>query len=104
MGTGLPQISNEREILKRYYDKKGENGFDYAYRYPGMNKVLQAAGRVIRTQEDSGVIILLDERFYSQDYMELFPVEWSDMEICSLNTLEDNLGKFWDKTKLVTVE
>ena len=104
VGTGLPQISNEREILKRYYDKKGENGFDYAYRYPGMNKVLQAAGRVIRTQEDSGVIILLDERFYSQDYMELFPVEWSDMEICSLNTLEDNLGKFWDKTKLVTVE
>lgn len=104
VGTGLPQISNEREILKRYYDKKGENGFDYAYRYPGMNKVLQAAGRVIRTQEDSGVIILLDERFYSQDYMELFPVEWSDMEICSLNTLEDNLGKFWDKTKFVTVE
>ena len=63
MGTGLPQISNEKEILKEFYDKKGENGFDYAYRYPGMNKVLQSAGRVIRTKEDTGVILLLDERF-----------------------------------------
>lgn len=104
VGTGLPQISNEREILKGYYDNKGENGFDYAYRYPGMNKVLQAAGRVIRTQEDVGVIILLDERFYSQDYMELFPVEWSDMEICCLNTVEESLSRFWEKTKYVTVE
>lgn len=100
----MPQISNEREILKGYYDNKGENGFDYAYRYPGMNKVLQAAGRVIRTQEDVGVIILLDERFYSQDYMELFPVEWSDMEICCLNTVEESLSRFWEKTKYVTVE
>ena len=54
IGTGLPQIGTEREILRQYYDKKGVNGFDYAYRYPGMNKVLQSAGRVIRTQEDTG--------------------------------------------------
>ena len=96
VGTGLPQVGNEREILKNYYDKRGENGFDYAYRYPGMNKVLQAAGRVIRTQEDTGVILLLDERFYSQDYMELFPVEWSDMGICRLDTLEGDLAEFWN--------
>ena len=63
VGTGLPQISNEKQILKEYYDDCGENGFDYAFRYPGINKVLQAAGRVIRTAEDYGVIILLDERF-----------------------------------------
>ncbi len=56
VGTGLPQISNEREILKEYYDKKEGMGFDYAYRYPGRNKVLQAAGRVIRTAEDVGII------------------------------------------------
>ena len=73
MGTGLPQISNEREILKNYYDKKGEAGFDYAYRYPGMNKVLQAAGRVIRTQEDRGILLLLDERF-GEVIIEDFPV------------------------------
>ena len=63
MGTGLPQVSYEREILKQFYDRKKENGFDYAYRFPGMNKVLQSAGRVIRTKEDRGVILLLDERF-----------------------------------------
>lgn len=64
VGTGLPQVSDEREILKNYYDERGLSGFDYAFRYPGMNKVLQAAGRVIRTSEDRGVILLLDERFY----------------------------------------
>ena len=63
VGTGLPQIGSEREILKEYYDRKKQSGFDYAYRYPGMNKVLQAAGRVIRTKEDRGVILLLDDRF-----------------------------------------
>ena len=57
VGTGLPQVCNEREILKQYFDRHGENGFDYAYLYPGMNKVLQAAGRVIRTEEDKGVIV-----------------------------------------------
>lgn len=64
VGTGIPQVSDEREILKNYYDERGLSGFDYAFRYPGMNKVLQAAGRVIRTSEDRGVILLLDERFY----------------------------------------
>lgn len=56
VGTGLPQISNERTILKDYYDAENGCGFDYAFRYPGINKVLQAAGRVIRTTEDTGVI------------------------------------------------
>ena len=68
VGTGLPQIGSEREILKEYYDRKKQSGFDYAYRYPGMNKVLQAAGRVIRTKEDRGVILLLDDRFLGRDY------------------------------------
>ena len=72
VGTGLPQIGSEREILKEYYDRKKQSGFDYAYRYPGMNKVLQAAGRVIRTKEDRGVILLLDDRFLGRDYGEIF--------------------------------
>lgn len=97
VGTGLPQTGTKREILKRYYDQKGENGFDHAYRYPGMNKVLQAAGRVIRTQEDEGVILLLDERFRNSEYRDLFPVEWSDREICTLHTVEEKLNAFWDQ-------
>ena len=76
VGTGLPQVCNEREILKQYFDRHGENGFDYAYLYPGMNKVLQAAGRVIRTEEDKGVIALLDDRFAGRRYLEIFPREW----------------------------
>lgn len=97
VGTGLPQVGTEREILRNYYDDRGENGFDYAYRYPGMNKVLQAAGRVIRTREDVGTILLLDERFGQRDYSELFPVEWSDRKTCRLDNLENILKEFWDR-------
>lgn len=97
VGTGIPQISHEREILKEFYDKKGENGFDYAYRFPGMNKVLQAAGRVIRTQEDVGCILLLDERFSEGEYQRLFPLEWEDRKRCTLHNVEGFLKTFWGK-------
>lgn len=97
VGTGLPQVNREREILKQYYDKKGLSGFDYAYRYPGMNKVLQAAGRVIRTKEDVGCILLMDERFLNSDYRGLFPEEWNDASICRLSTVENYLQQFWDR-------
>ncbi|MCI5901102.1 MAG: ATP-dependent DNA helicase [Blautia sp.] len=95
VGTGLPQVSNEREILKNYYDQRSENGFDYAYRFPGMNKVLQAAGRVIRTREDEGVILLLDERFRGRDYDSLFPAEWEDRRSCRMDSVESHLQHFW---------
>lgn len=97
VGTGIPQISHERDILKEFYDKKGENGFDYAYRFPGMNKVLQAAGRVIRTQEDVGCILLLDERFSEGEYQRLFPLEWEDRKRCTLHNVEGFLKTFWEK-------
>ena len=96
VGTGLPQVNCEREILKEYYDEKGEQGFDYAYRYPGMNKVLQAAGRVIRTKEDTGAILLMDERFLNRDYRNLFPREWNDACTCTLGNVEKHLQAFWD--------
>lgn len=96
VGTGLPQVSLERELLKEYYDRQGKRGFDYAYRYPGMNKVLQAAGRVIRTKEDKGCILLMDQRFLNQDYRELFPREWSDACSCRLENIEQYLKGFWD--------
>ena len=95
VGTGLPQIGSQREILKEYYDKKNHCGFDYAYRYPGMNKVLQAAGRVIRTKEDKGVILLLDDRFWDRDYQEIFPREWQDRTGCRLDTVEGAVETFW---------
>ena len=96
VGTGLPQVNCEREILRGYYDEKGEQGFDYAYRYPGMNKVLQAAGRVIRTKEDTGAILLMDERFLNRDYRNLFPREWNDACTCTLGNVEKHLQAFWD--------
>ncbi len=97
VGTGLPQISNEREILKNHYDNLGQDGFDYAFRFPGMNKVLQAAGRVIRTREDRGVILLLDERFLQAGYKPLYPREWSSREICNAETAEEKIKAFWKK-------
>lgn len=97
VGTGLPQISNEREILMDYYEKRMGEGFDYAYRYPGMNKVLQAAGRVIRTIDDVGVIELLDERFLQSDYRNLFPKEWEKRLVCTVDSVETYLEKFWEE-------
>ena len=95
VGTGLPQISNEREILKNYYDKRYGEGFDYAFRYPGMNKVLQSAGRVIRTVEDKGVIVLLDERFLQREYLGMFPREWADYEKVTVENVQERVKKFW---------
>lgn len=96
VGTGLPQVGCEREILKNYYDEKAQNGFAYAYRYPGMNKVLQAAGRVIRTKEDRGVVLLLDERFLQREYLELFPQEWQGYEKCTIKNAGQKIKAFWD--------
>ncbi len=96
VGTGLPQVCYEREILKDYFDERGGFGFDYAYRYPGMNKVLQAAGRVIRTADDIGTITLLDERFLQPSYLKLFPREWSDFQIVNQENICKYVERFWD--------
>ncbi len=97
VGTGLPQVCHERELLKDYFAKSGVNGYDYAYRYPGMNKVLQAAGRVIRTSEDIGVVALLDDRFLQSSYRMLFPREWSNYEEVSLEQVSHRMDRFWDE-------
>lgn len=96
VGTGLPQVCTEREILKEYFSGGGEDGFDYAYRYPGMNKVLQAAGRVIRTAGDVGLVALLDERFLMRSYQRLFPREWESFEIVGAETVAGRVEKFWN--------
>lgn len=97
VGTGLPQVCNEREILKNYFNSRGENGFDYAYRYPGMNKVLQAAGRVIRTADDVGIVALLDERFLSPSYLNMFPREWLEYEIVTRDKIAGRIERFWNE-------
>lgn len=95
IGTGLPMVCAERELLKRRYDESGLDGFAYAYRYPGMNKALQAAGRVIRTADDTGVVALLDERYLGRDYMSLFPREWNNYKICRVDDINESLEDFW---------
>ena len=92
VGTGIPQIGRERELLKEYY---GKDGFSYAYRVPGMNRVLQAGGRVIRTVADTGWILLLDERFLKGEYRSCFPPSWSDRESCTLQDVGDKIREFW---------
>ncbi|MCR5323095.1 MAG: hypothetical protein K6E85_07495 [Lachnospiraceae bacterium] len=95
VGTGLPMVCDERELFRNYFDRKNSAGFEYAYLYNGMNKVMQAAGRVIRTTEDTGAILLLDERFLSSSYMGLFPREWSDYVTVNKDSVNKELEQFW---------
>lgn len=100
VGTGLPMVCNEREIQTNYFNRRENSGYEYAYLYPGINKVLQAAGRVIRTADDVGVIVLLDERFLTRQYIPLFPVEWNDKQITSIKKIGPLIDKFWEGIKV----
>ena len=95
VGTGLPQICNERELIAEYFKENSMNGFDYSYKIPGMNKVMQAAGRVIRTDEDKGVIVLLDDRFLEYSYRQMFPREWDDIVVTNVDSVEDTIRHWW---------
>ena len=97
VGTGLPKVGPQQEILRDYYQRHNGMGYDFAYRYPGMNKVLQASGRVIRTDSDHGVVLLLDDRFSTGSYRRLFPAHWSHARIVyDEEQLTDALREFWD--------
>ncbi len=96
VGTGLPMVCHEKELFKSYFDTKNGKGFEYAYLYPGMNKVMQSAGRVIRTTEDMGAILLLDERFVYNTYQDLFPREWFPHEVVTVDTMKEKLEVFWN--------
>ena len=97
VGTGLPMVCDERELFRKYFDEKKGHGFDYAYLYPGLGKVFQAGGRVIRTADDRGVILLLDERFLRNEYMKEFPREWNSYDIVTIDTLDEKLSSFWNE-------
>ena len=96
VGTGIPQVGDRLNLTKEYFDKTGLDGFSYTYAYPGFNKVMQAVGRVIRTAEDRGVALLLDERFDQARYRRLFPREWKDVRTCTIGTVEDEIRSFWE--------
>ncbi|MGO5434756.1 ATP-dependent DNA helicase [Enterococcus cecorum] len=96
VSVGLPQISKEQGELKKYFDEKNQQGFYYIYQLPGFNKIMQAAGRVIRTEEDRGVILLIDQRFGRKDYMQLYPAHWSKgVVVHDLNGMLNQLKQFW---------
>ncbi len=97
VGVGLPQISPEREIMKQYYAESLGSGYEYAYVYPGFNKVQQAAGRVIRTENDRGFILLIDDRFATPEYVSLFPNEWQPVAVADPAELSEHLNEFWDQ-------
>ena len=98
VGVGLPQVSFERDLIKNHYDNLGISGFDYAYTNPGKNKVMQAAGRVIRSELDKGVVLLIDQRFTYLKYKDMFKTEWSHYKIVrSNNDITSILNDFWSK-------
>ena len=100
VGTGLPGLSTERDLLQSYYEHRSGNGFAFAYRYPGMNRVLQAAGRVIRSETDRGVVVLIDERFGSSGCRALLPEHWHGY--AAVRTPQDigrRLAAFWTDAK-----
>ena len=98
VGVGLPGLSNERNIMRDYYEEKCAQGYDYAYTYPGMNSVLQAVGRVIRRDTDRGVAVLIDDRFAEPKYRELFPDEWKHIKYArNSSTLAEITSNFWKK-------
>ncbi len=97
VGVGLPQINTQLDIIRRYFAKSEGKGYEYAYQYPGMNKVLQAAGRVIRSEEDKGAVLLIDDRFMTKSYTELYPVHWGRRTaVNSSEHLRRYLKDFWD--------
>ena len=98
-GVGLPGLSNEKNIVKEYFDVKSDDGtgYDYAYTFPGMNNVLQAAGRVIRRAEDSGIVVLADDRYATPKYRALFPKHWEGVKYAgNASSLAEIIRRFWE--------
>ncbi len=96
VGVGLAQINLEQDVIRDFYQEENGQGFDYAYRFPGMNKVLQAAGRVIRSESDRGIVLLLDDRFLTRSYLSLFPAHWNHYRsVSSQHELDEAIKRFW---------
>ena len=103
VGVGVPQVCLENDLIKEYFDHQigsrfARAGFTYAYQYPGFNRVLQATGRVIRTEADRGIIVLIDERFTQARYRQLFPAHWRGFQVVqNTREIEEKLARFWSR-------
>jgi DNA excision repair protein ERCC-2 len=103
VGVGVLQVCLERDLIKAYFDRQtisgfARAGFAYAYQYPGFNRVLQASGRVIRTETDRGVIVLIDERFTQPRYRHLFPSHWRGFQVVQNDDeIKEKLAQFWSR-------
>lgn len=95
--VGLPQLGLERDLIKEHFDRENGEGFDYSYRFPGIGRVLQAVGRVIRTEEDKGMILLIDRRFGEDRYLDLYPEEWFPVDRVSTENIKTVLEEFWNR-------
>jgi DNA excision repair protein ERCC-2 len=95
VGVGLPQLSAERDFIRDYFQEKIGAGFDYAYTFPGMNRVLQATGRVIRSETDRGIVLLIDARFAEERYRRLFPTFWKVTRVRTISGIRDHAARFW---------
>jgi DNA excision repair protein ERCC-2 len=96
VGVGLPQLCIERDLIRDYFQEKTGTGFDYAYTFPGMNRVLQATGRVIRSETDRGVVLLIDARFGERRYLRLMPHWWRPTRVRSVAALQEAGTRFWE--------
>lgn len=100
VSVGLPQLNIQQDTIMEYFQQKHGRGYEYAYRYPGMNKVLQAAGRVIRSESDRGAVLLIDERYGHRSYQELFPSHWRHYEkIKNPPAISKTLQSFWSHSE-----
>jgi DNA excision repair protein ERCC-2 len=97
VGVGLPQICVERDLIRDHFEKSTGTGFDYAYTFPGMNRVLQAIGRVIRSETDRGIVLLLDTRFAQQRYRRLFPTWWQPIPVAEPQDVRTAVRAFWSQ-------
>ena len=97
VGVGLPQLGVERNLIRDYFQRQNAAGFDYAYTFPGMNRVLQAVGRVIRSETDYGVVLLIDARFDELRYRRLFPAWWKFVKVRNSDALRETVAGFWKR-------
>ena len=97
VGVGFPQVCLERDVLRDAYEETYQSGFRYAYQYPGMSKVLQAAGRIIRTETDRGALLLIDTRYSLSDYRALLPPHWSVQRVRQNEELSMLVKRFWEE-------
>lgn len=99
VGVGLPGISTENELIRDYFNRADGTGFEYAYLYPGINRVLQAAGRVIRSESDRGVVLLMDDRYTTAPYAALLPAHWHPVCVRNEDDIDTQLGNFWKEPR-----